>query len=414
MKPRLAFGVGIGLTALVFAPFLPWKSWFPQDHRPSRLSSTTSTQSTTTVSTPENRFSGDRSQPYYLTLQEEAADAPMTWQLLVGNRVSGVAYQGEQAYDVGGEIVTSTDQLLFTAYDPSGTDIAHATATWTGQTVSVVMRRATDRDDRVVRLQDKRAAGTVVSLERQAGRWEDQKRHMGCEFELIFPTIEADGQVTREAADAMNRELRTRLLDGKTTAEQAKNAFMRECRTELEAEAESWKMMDDSGGMFQRSVAASVGIAYNQAPWLSLVIHSYSYTGGAHGLSGADTVLFDTRTGDVLELRDLFRDEAALAKYHGLVAQALLSEYGDMLFEEQANQLRAYLADRSRQLDRFRAGDMGYGTSTAFTITPRGIRMVFQQYEVAPYAVGMPTVTIPFSAWSSLASDEARRILGSR
>lgn len=143
--------------------------------------------------------------------------------------------------------------------------------------------------------------------------------------------------------------------------------------------------------MLQRASLTDVRVVRNEAPWLQFMVEGYSYTGGAHGASGLGALLFDGQTGRKIALQDLFRDEAAFRTFRGLVADRLLASYEDALFDEWT-----------------------VATDTTFLVTPRGVRMVFQQYEVAPYAVGMPTVDLPFSAWASLASPEVTRVFSSR
>lgn len=426
MKPRLAFVGGMIVIALLLAPVLPWSSW---KQRFSPHGSVGSVTPATATSSVDVVFAGDRTEPYLFTLQEESRATPVTWQVFVEpstnqrtvgegkiseGRVSGYLFTKDATFDVYGSVVTSTDQLVYTAYNGTGEQIASATTTWNKQVPVTDVRWVGERDRRQAQLEPLSSDLVRVSFMRVADRWEDQKRRMACEFGLTLPVVEPGGPVSAAAAEIMNRTLRDALLHGRSTPEQVKNTYIRECRTELEQEAEWWKSNDDPGGMFQRSSFMGVSIVRNRSPWLSLTIDSAMYSGGAHGLAGSDSLLFDVRTGRTIELQGLLRDEASLASFHGLVAEKLLSDYGDLLFEEQASQLRTYVADRSRQLERWRAGELGYSTSTVFSVTPSGVRVHFQQYEVAPYAVGMPTVDLPFSEWSSLASEEARRVFTAR
>lgn len=425
MKPRLAFVLGMTVVAVLLAPFLPWKSWKEQ------LTARSNTPPAATVApaAQEDTAFQDRTRPYLLVLREEDRETPVRWQLFVEppsghpalsagafdeSRVSGHVFKDEHTYDVYGSVVTSTDQLVYRAYDGFGETLATATTTWNGQMLRTEARWAREADTRRPRLEQETADTVRLTFTSVADRWEDPKRSMACDFRLTFPVVEQGGPVSRAAADAINRALRAQFLGEKMTPEQVKNTYLRECRTELEEEAQWLKGEGGFGASLQRSWLVGVSVVRNRSPWLSLTLDEYTYTGGAHGSAGSSSLLFDVRTGRRGGLQDLLRDEAAIAAFHGLVAEKLLDQYNDALFEDQAAQLRLYVSDRSRQLERWRLGEIGYATGTTFTMTPSGVRVLFQQYEVAPYAVGMPTVDLPFSEWSSLASEEARRVFTTR
>ncbi len=367
------------VIGLLLAPFLPWSSWKTQ------LFPTTSGTVSSTV--PVVR----PSPPYSLRLREARDMKPLAWQLFVDERVRGFAYEEDQTYDVYGTVSTSTGELVFSAYDLMGEIIATATSSWQGHNLTTVMQRANERRPSSAQREEEPAPLARVSFEYALGEWEDPKRLMGCEFRLVFPTVEVGGAISRSAAEAINRELRAELLDRQASPEEEKETFIRTCRTELESEREFLGNDSEVGAMLQRAALTNVRVVRNEAPWLQFMVEGYSYTGGVHGASGLGGLLFDGQTGRRLMLQDLFRDEAAFRAFRGLVADRLLTSYGDALFD-----------------------DWSVATDTSFLVTPRGVRMVFQQYEVAPYAVGMPTVDLPFSSWASLASPEATRAFSSR
>ncbi len=206
----------------------------------------------------------------------------------------------------------------------------------------------------------------------------------------------------------MNATLRSALLGTRSTPEQAQGAYLRECRTELESELEALGDAEVGGSMMQRSWDSRVSAVVEYGRWISILVQTYTYTGGAHGSTVVQSFVFDTQTGEEQELRNLVRDDRALATLHGQIASRLLSEYTDALFEDQAALLRAYVANRAEQPALLARGELGYATSTTFLLGPTGLRVFFQQYEVAPYAAGMPTVDLPFAAWQALAIDELR------
>ena len=125
---------------------------------------------------------------------------------------------------------------------------------------------------------------------------------------------------------------------------------------------------------------------------LSLRLNSYSYpSGAAHGSDVLTTFTFDPASGRQLALADLFRRGVA---------------YLDALGAEARAQLKVTLA--SWITDTFTTQWLATGTAptadnyAAWAITPGGLEITFEQYQVAPYAAGMPVVTIPVAHLATL------------
>jgi hypothetical protein len=126
-------------------------------------------------------------------------------------------------------------------------------------------------------------------------------------------------------------------------------------------------------------------LASDSAELLSLRVNSYSYpSGAAHGSDVLTTFTFDPASGRQIALADLFRPGVA---------------YLDTLAAEARAQLKVTLA--SWLTDSFTTQWLATGTEptadnyAAWAITPGGLEITFGQYQVAPYAAGMPVATIP-------------------
>lgn len=126
-------------------------------------------------------------------------------------------------------------------------------------------------------------------------------------------------------------------------------------------------------------------VAYVSPDLLSLRVNSYSYpSGAAHGGDLLTTSTFDLASGKLLGLGDLFRPG---------------SQYLEVVAAESRAQLRAALATWTT--DSFTTSWLITGSEptsdnyAAWAITPGGLEVTFEQYQVAPYAAGMPIVTIP-------------------
>jgi hypothetical protein len=133
--------------------------------------------------------------------------------------------------------------------------------------------------------------------------------------------------------------------------------------------------------------SADFTVALLAADLASLRVLTYTYpSGAAHGGTALETWTFDLRTGRRLALADLFSPGA---DYLGAIAT-----------ETRRSLLDRYAIDRSSRQwvkDGTRPKAANY---SGWALTPDGLEITFGQYQVAPYAAGMPVVVI---GWSRLA-----------
>ena len=107
----------------------------------------------------------------------------------------------------------------------------------------------------------------------------------------------------------------------------------------------------------------------------SLQVSQYA-SGAAHPLPYTVVVNYDLLNGRLLELDDLFRPGSDYIERLAELARADLNQRG-MLFFEQGVEARA---------ENFRA----------WAVSPEGLVVIFDVYQVAPYAAGAQEVVIPF------------------
>lgn len=421
MKSRslllMALVVGAGLLIWQVAP--SWRK-LVTDAPVGGTVATSTAPTTTTTQESLVEFLGDRRQPYVVEWFGAVGNEGIGWQLTIDEaRVQGLAYTSTTIFDAYGSVATSTDSLLVTAYQPDGEVYAMASGTWEGKRFYGVVTR--EQATGTIRLLPTGTNQARLSFDTAKGDWTDARREMQCDYSLRMPVVEAANGVSRVAADQINAALRRVLLETGQTATQDRDAYLRRCRTELEEEARAWKGDGEVGGMFRRSLATDVTVTMNRAPYLSLQVLSYAYSGGAHGLTSNEGLVFDTRTGRRVAFGDLFRDQTTepVARTHALIAQGLVDQYGDQLFDDNRAKMSDYAAllHRGAMTDLVRmweTGDIGFATTTNFYLVPGGVQVVFQQYEVAPYAVGMPSVYLPIRQWTNEAADAWRNYLSTR
>lgn len=121
-------------------------------------------------------------------------------------------------------------------------------------------------------------------------------------------------------------------------------------------------------------------VTYNQNNILSLFYDQYVYSGGAHGNTVRQSQTWNVRGGCQITLRNYGDDPV------GLEAEIL-----DRVREEIALQIargeNMYFEDYSKLIsDTF--------NPESFYLTPQGMVIYFQQYDIAPYASGIPVFVI--------------------
>jgi hypothetical protein len=115
---------------------------------------------------------------------------------------------------------------------------------------------------------------------------------------------------------------------------------------------------------------------------LSTLFEDFAYLGGAHPGTFYLAINYDTTTRKILSLADLFEPGT---DYLGLVSSLCIAELqtrSELLFPDFATHGAAPMPEN-------------YQT---WAITPNGLLVVFQEYQVAPYVAGAQTVLIPYQA----------------
>lgn len=115
---------------------------------------------------------------------------------------------------------------------------------------------------------------------------------------------------------------------------------------------------------------------------LSTYIDQYQYTGGAHGNTLRSASNWNLQNGAMLHLGDLFKGNP---KYkQPLTEQILKLAEAQMLQNE-----HIYFED-------YKALILKYFNPNNFYLTPIGIAIFFQQYEIGPYASGIIVFEMPY------------------
>lgn len=133
--------------------------------------------------------------------------------------------------------------------------------------------------------------------------------------------------------------------------------------------------------------------------YVTLSISSYTYQGGAHGSSVISQQTFRQEDGRELGWNNMFNVENQF-KLRELMKDKLM-KYFNVTSEDD---FRACLLNPD---DAF----MLPLPQTPPVLLKDGIRFVYQQYEIAPYACGMPEFTLPYSEVKPLLTTTASQLL---
>lgn len=125
-------------------------------------------------------------------------------------------------------------------------------------------------------------------------------------------------------------------------------------------------------------------IGFNKKKLLVLEFTAYNYPfGAAHGMPSMVYAHVNVTSGRFYELKDLFKSG---------------SDYEKVLSEIVAKQIKEHGDEMGVWPDSYK----GIAADQPFFITKDALNLYFEPYEIAPYASGFPTFTIPFSEIMSI------------
>jgi|AGTN01.1.fsa_nt_gi Protein of unknown function (DUF3298). len=121
---------------------------------------------------------------------------------------------------------------------------------------------------------------------------------------------------------------------------------------------------------------------YNEKGILSMYRDYYEYLGGAHPTTTRSSDTYDLKTGRVLPLQSFFPRGC---------------DYVEKLIKEIRAQAEKNFAENPGiYFDNYPELILKYFNSESFYISPNGLTIYYQQYDLGPYAVGILEFTISF------------------
>lgn len=158
------------------------------------------------------------------------------------------------------------------------------------------------------------------------------------------------------------------------------------------------EMSGDSPDMKLESTM-SIRKSYETPKFVTYIASSYSYMGGAHGGATLEGATFRKSDGRKFGW-DMFRLDSRFTKVQQLIKEGLKQYFKVKTDEELKSNLlnpdNIYLLPLPQAAPYF---------------TKEGITFVYGQYEIACYAAGMPTFTVPYSKAEGLLTQAAVSLL---
>lgn len=127
----------------------------------------------------------------------------------------------------------------------------------------------------------------------------------------------------------------------------------------------------------------------NQGDLLSIYVTYYQYTGGAHGMHNDIAYNVHLKTGKLIELKDLFKEDVDYKK----IIDSKIKEQIKALNEDEKN----FLVKSGQKEEDFYPvyeGFDGISENQSCYLTDDKLGIYFGLYEIAPYAAGVPTFEI--------------------
>lgn len=123
-------------------------------------------------------------------------------------------------------------------------------------------------------------------------------------------------------------------------------------------------------------------ITYNDNCFLSLYYDKYEFTGGAHGSTIRSSNTWELCTGENIYLYNFFKP---YTDYSYILTQEIIKQAENNLIENPG----IYFDDYSDLITK-------NFNPESFYMSPQGITIYYQQYDIAPYSTGIVEFTIPY------------------
>jgi len=130
------------------------------------------------------------------------------------------------------------------------------------------------------------------------------------------------------------------------------------------------------------TLQTTASVVRQDSSLVAMLFLGYSFQGGAHGSSLTMFMNWDTKAGKVIKLNDILTDGY----------QHPLDSIGEKIFRTQEK-----ISDTEPLKNNYFFAKDKFALNDNFLITPTGLRFVYNEYEIKPYAAGKTELFIPYT-----------------
>lgn len=139
----------------------------------------------------------------------------------------------------------------------------------------------------------------------------------------------------------------------------------------------------EEGDGFEQEINVSYSTRYDEVACFSVGGNFYAF-GTPHPSASLEFFNFDLSNGELIHFSDLI-NKGAKGKLNKIAEKILYKDYGKDMWD-------------------FEDGE--FELNDNFEISEKGLTFLFNQYEIGPYAIGMPEIFIPYSKMKGLLKED--------
>lgn len=205
---------------------------------------------------------------------------------------------------------------------------------------------------------------------------------------LTNGSVQIKTKQIKSSSDIINIDLKVPVLKGmnnKDFQNKINTKFLRDAldfKNQIEKSAVEFQKYAKEHNIPQRPFEANLSykVTYNKDNLLSITFYYYKFTGGAHGGMYVISYNIDLKGGRTLALADLFKPGS------GFKEKANVE-----ILQQMINDGKPYFENAFKSIS----------DNQPFYIEDRSIVIYFQEYEIAPYAAGIPKFKLPLSTFEN-------------
>jgi hypothetical protein len=148
----------------------------------------------------------------------------------------------------------------------------------------------------------------------------------------------------------------------------------------------SFKKRDKKSVMFY-TLDSHAKVLRQDSSLTTLEISGYTFRGGAHGSSITTFINWNTKAQKSIGLGNIFADNS----------KAKLTAIADTIFRKEEK-----ITDTASLANDYFFKDSKFTLNNNFVITPLGLKFLYNQYEIKPYAAGQTELFIPYAKIKTL------------